>query len=182
MQVLFYRDLPLHALLLALVLAQVFLLREISESETRLTQVILRNWFTPAGIDSQNALYNTSAVITAINATLTTYYTKIDLSLHDIDYPLDANGQILPVVLQMYGHFSNRALYKPFALYNITYPQKMMGPFNLSDVAGVQMIFKNATKMKTTLKVVDVDHPSFLYIVETIYQVDVDVVFVRAHL
>lgn len=179
MHVLFWRDLPLHLLLLAFVLSQVFLLREISESETRLTQVTLRKWFTPIGVDSLSALYSTPTVLAGVNATVRTYYTRINVSLHDIGYPQDDAGQIAPVMLQLYGDFSNESLYEPFPLPNITNPS-VIGPFNLSDQASTQAIFVNATKMRTTLSLTDIDHPSFLYIVETVYNILDDVVFVRS--
>lgn len=176
--VLYWRDLPLHLLLLALVLTQVFILREINESETRLTQVTLRNWFTPHSVDSQSALYNTSTVLKAVDSTLRTYYTKVDQSLHDIGYALDPSGQVLPVQLQLYGHFTDRSLLQPFLLHNKSDPI-FLGPFNLSDPTQVQAIFINATKMVTKVQLADLDHPAFLYIVETVYAIKADVVFVR---
>ena len=179
MHVLFWRDLPLHLLLRAMLLSQVFLLREISESETRLTQVTLRTWFTPTGVDSQSALYSTTSVLASVNATLHTYYTLVNVSLHDLGYSLDAQGQIAPVTLQLTGDFANESLLEPYTLSNGTTSQ-ILGPFNLSDAVSTQRIFVNATGMKTTLYVADLDHPSFLYIVETVYDILADVVFVRS--
>lgn len=177
--VIYWRDLPLHVLLVALVLSQVFLLREISESETRLTQVTLRRWFTPPGVDSQSALYSTIDTLAAVNATLNTYYNEVHLSLHDIGYALDEQGQILPVELKLHGRYTDPALREPFLLYNNTDPT-VIGPFNLSKPDEVQAIFINSTGMKTTVQLADLDHPSFLYIVETVYHIDEDVIFVRA--